>query len=181
MAQRPNVLCAGGCGNMLWSGVKSAGPGKQTCQPCRRVRNGLAPGEPARERLCEEVGCEELHLARGLCSSHYRKTRRALGEEVDLRVGRVGGNSARRARHYGAAYEWVDRVSIFDRDGWVCGLCAEPVDPTLSYPDPQSASVDHIVPLVRGGGHVAANTQCSHLACNWAKGAREEASRGLAV
>lgn len=33
-------------------------------------------------------------------------------------------------------------------------------------------SVDHIVPLARGGSHSADNVQSAHLLCNLRKGAR---------
>jgi len=43
------VLCAGGCGRMLYSGPGSLPEGQRTCQPCRR-------GQPApygrRTRVC---------------------------------------------------------------------------------------------------------------------------------
>lgn len=58
---------------------------------------------------------------------------------------------------------------IFERDGWTCGLCDTPVDPLLSHPDPLSASLDHVVPIAKGGGHVRANVQCAHLRCNLSK------------
>lgn len=55
---------------------------------------------------------------------------------------------------------------VYDRDGWTCGLCRLPVDPGLAWPHPMSASVDHILPLSRGGSHTLANAQCAHLSCN---------------
>lgn len=61
---------------------------------------------------------------------------------------------------------------VFERDGWVCGICAEPVDPTVAYPGRLSASLDHIVPLSKGGSHTRANAQCAHLGCNSKKGNR---------
>lgn len=78
--------------------------------------------------------------------------------------------NARRARERGALVEKFDRVEIFERDGWICGICNEPVDPGLAHPDPMSASLDHIVPVSRGGKHSRANTQCAHLTCNVRKG-----------
>ncbi|NOV98223.1 5-methylcytosine-specific restriction endonuclease McrA [Isoptericola halotolerans] len=81
---------------------------------------------------------------------------------------------ARRARVLGAEFEVFDRVEIFERDGWVCGICDEPVDRGIAWPDPMSPSLDRVVPIARGGSHTRANTQCSHLTCNTAKGAREE-------
>jgi 5-methylcytosine-specific restriction endonuclease McrA len=61
---------------------------------------------------------------------------------------------------------------IFDRDGWVCQLCLEPVDPTLRYPDTMRVSIDHIVPISKGGHDTRDNVQCSHLRCNISKGNR---------
>jgi 5-methylcytosine-specific restriction endonuclease McrA len=59
---------------------------------------------------------------------------------------------------------------VYERDQWTCGLCREPVDPLLPWPDPMSASVDHIVPLSRGGEHSLDNVQSAHLSCNCRKG-----------
>lgn len=62
--------------------------------------------------------------------------------------------------------------SIFDRDRWVCGLCGRKVDSRLKYPDPNSVSLDHIIPIAEGGGHTRRNVQCAHLLCNRQKGAK---------
>jgi hypothetical protein len=59
---------------------------------------------------------------------------------------------------------------VYERDQWTCGLCRLPVDPGLKWPHPMSASVDHIVPLSRGGDHMLTNVQCAHLNCNSRKG-----------
>ena len=61
------------------------------------------------------------------------------------------------------------RTQIGDRDGWVCQLCFEPVDPTLEYPHPRSQSLDHKTPISKGGAHTRENCQISHLVCNVAK------------
>jgi len=80
-------------------------------------------------------------------------------------------NKARRIRLVGVEYEYISRAVVFDECGWICGLCDQPVDPDLKWPDPRSASLDHIVPLAQGGGHVRANTQLAHYDCNSRKGA----------
>jgi len=36
----------------------------------------------------------------------------------------------------------------------------------LSHPHPLSASIDHIIPLSRGGTHVEGNVNGVHLRCN---------------
>lgn len=75
----------------------------------------------------------------------------------------------RRERMQQAGFEVFDRREIFERDNWTCGICGEPIDRTLAHPDPMSASLDHVVPIVAGGGHTRANTQASHLICNLKK------------
>ena len=52
----------------------------------------------------------------------------------------------------------------------VCGICGQPVDMTLKSPHPMSPSIDHIIPLDKGG-HPSdlANLQLAHRACNRAK------------
>ncbi len=40
------------------------------------------------------------------------------------------------------------------------------------HPDPKSASIDHIIPISRGGGDVKANVQLTHFSCNIAKNNR---------
>jgi 5-methylcytosine-specific restriction endonuclease McrA len=71
-------------------------------------------------------------------------------------------------------YEEFQDVEIFDRDGWICQLCGTPVDRDLKWPHLWSKSLDHIVPLSKGGHHVRANCQLAHVTCNVRKGDREE-------
>lgn len=50
-----------------------------------------------------------------------------------------------------------------------CGICSEPIDYKVPYPDPMSAAVDHIIPLARGGVDEASNCQPCHRSCNRTK------------
>ena len=52
----------------------------------------------------------------------------------------------------------------------VCGICGKPVDFSLKYPHPMSATVDHIIPVSKGG-HPSdiSNLQLAHRCCNRAK------------
>lgn len=49
----------------------------------------------------------------------------------------------------------------------ICAICGKPVDKSLKYPHPLSATVDHIIPIDRGG-HPSdlANLQLAHFCCN---------------
>lgn len=49
----------------------------------------------------------------------------------------------------------------------VCAICGRPVDMSLKSPDPMSATVDHIIPVSKGG-HPSdiGNLQLAHWICN---------------
>jgi hypothetical protein len=81
-------------------------------------------------------------------------------------------NAERRARILGAFVENVEPLAIFERDKWTCQICLGPIDKTLRFPDPMSASVDHVIALALGGTHEPANVQAAHLRCNISKGGR---------
>lgn len=49
----------------------------------------------------------------------------------------------------------------------ICGICGKPVDKTLKSPHPLSATVDHIIPLDKGGHPTdLSNLQLAHRCCN---------------
>lgn len=83
-----------------------------------------------------------------------------------------------RAMLYGVPYTHVSRASVFRRDGWRCQLCGHKVlrkskrNKTTKRLHPRTASLDHIIPMVKGGPHEEANVQCACLSCNVRKNAR---------
>lgn len=49
----------------------------------------------------------------------------------------------------------------------ICGICGQPVDKSLKYPAPGSPTIDHIIPISRGGHPYALeNLQLAHFRCN---------------
>lgn len=69
-------------------------------------------------------------------------------------------NSRRRyALLAGATVEKVDPSAIFERDRWICQLCGKRVVRGQQ-------SLDHILPLSKGGTHASANVQLAHRSCN---------------
>jgi hypothetical protein len=65
----------------------------------------------------------------------------------------------------------LNRFSIYVRDNWTCGFCGKKVDRTKKAPHPQSPTIDHIVPLAKGGTNEPTNLQCAHWFCNVSAGA----------
>ena len=64
-----------------------------------------------------------------------------------------------------AAYERNRKKVMLTQD--VCGICGRPVDKSLKWPHPLAPTVDHIIPIDKGG-HPSAieNLQLAHAACN---------------
>lgn len=125
-----------------------------------------------RDKSCTVEGCDRPLRARGMCSKHYRRWERAAGRVPNEPWSdrRRAAYHKRRAMKKGVDAESVVALDVYERDGWQCGVCGGDVDPALSWPDPLSASLDHVVPLSRGGAHNYANVQLAHLVCNERKG-----------
>ena len=49
----------------------------------------------------------------------------------------------------------------------ICGICGKPVDKSLKYGDPMAPTIDHIIPIAKGG-HPSdiENLQLAHWTCN---------------
>lgn len=62
--------------------------------------------------------------------------------------------------------EIIDRVLVYEGDNWTCQLCGEFVDKQHRWPHPLCGSLDHIIPLSRGGTHERKNVQLAHFICN---------------
>lgn len=152
-------------------------------------------GEEARERSLSQVKARASEFkvigqprqwvdgeCKG-CGTRFVASKAAswLSHYCSETCGNRDARARRRARKRQAWVEDVWRPILFERDGWTCQLCGDPVDPDLKYPDDQCATVDHIVPLNMGGKHSYANTQLAHALCNALKGDREAGSMMFAA
>lgn len=66
--------------------------------------------------------------------------------------------------HYGQLEKNRKRIYATQK---VCAICGKPVDFNLKYPHPLSPTIDHIIPLAKGG-HPSDidNLQLAHRCCN---------------
>ena len=72
-------------------------------------------------------------------------------------------------RYRMSSKDWIDpkvRVEIYERDGWVCHLCDEPVDRVADFNDDFAPSLDHLLPRSRGGSDEPENLKTAHRLCN---------------
>lgn len=84
---------------------------------------------------------------------------------------RYGNKHRSRARRHGVAYECVNRVKVFERDGWRCQVCGRRTPKRLQGTICDTApELDHRVPMAMGGAHTYENCQLACRRCNIAKG-----------
>lgn len=149
-------------------------PVKSLAQVYCSSRCGGAATRDNSSKSCSELDCIRPVRARGLCSMHYKRFMRANGaaweSDSEWSDRRRSNYHKRRALKRKLPADDIRPLDVFERDGWVCGICAAPVDRDLQWPDEMSASLDHVVPLSRGGHHVLSNVQLAHLGCNIRKG-----------
>lgn len=77
-----------------------------------------------------------------------------------------------RALKRGSNHETYTEAYIFERDGWICQFCGRKINKRLKWPNPLSKSIDHIIPLSKGGDDSPINVQAAHLRCNIMKQAQ---------
>lgn len=79
------------------------------------------------------------------------------------------GRFRRRTRMKNVRYEVVTLDQVISTHGPDCHICSESIDFKLEWPHPLSKSMDHIIPIAKGGTHVLANVKLAHLTCNQRK------------
>lgn len=98
----------------------------------------------------------------------------ACARKKNHRKNRMNGYSKshrHRARKYGCEYDGtVTLKRLIKRNGLRCGICGGTCDPNdhswTDYFGAMSPTIDHIIPLSKGGGHTWDNVQVAHAICN---------------
>jgi 5-methylcytosine-specific restriction endonuclease McrA/ribosomal protein S27AE len=163
-------LRCGGCERaFIARSTRAAGHcGRLDCVNAVRMLRKRGPLVP---RKCKE--CGEEYAPKSLRQSVF----------CSAACSRSGGKSSsngmtyrQRAARFGVAYEPVGRLKVFIRDGWRCMICGGKILRRKNPNHPKAPSLDHRVPMSRGGSHTYANVQCAHRQCNSIKSANN--SRG---
>ena len=75
--------------------------------------------------------------------------------------------SPNRADHTWAKAQYQKAKKIIFASQSCCGICGRPVDFDKVFPDPWSPTLDHIIPVQKGGDPASLeNLQLAHLQCN---------------
>ena len=145
--------------SIIWKQKRAAALPDRDCEYCLEP---IPTSVRAGARHCSVV-CQQAHWY----LDNAEKLRARTAEWNKTHDGkRRAYRHARRAAMYCAPYERFDAWEIGDRDGWICNLCNRSIDRSRAHPDPMSKSIDHVVPLAKGGSHVRDNVAITHLVCN---------------
>lgn len=157
-------LCGGPTG--YW---KHRAPASPTCNQCRvdsgyrarkarrAVERGVARRRNAAKRLGQALpqldrifiqgacaSCGEVFVAQGVrtafCSPECSRTGRPKPPRPPRSVSRF----ANMPKPHGGRIPGAVRRVVYERDGWRCQLCGDPVAKRLHYLDPLAATLDHI-------------------------------------
>lgn len=125
-----------------------------------RKREGAPPRMVERVAACDGCGAEftAKHPSARWCSTKC--------------ANRFWGGVRARQRGVLSSARYTDR-EIFERDNWICHICREPVERTGDRLHPMGATIDHMVPISRGGTDEPENVATAHWLCNRKKGARQ--------
>lgn len=180
------VPCAA-CGKLVEK--YPSGKRKATCsQRCRYVitygrdisegREVVGPvpkvSPPAKQSATPRL--RFVGVACGWCGERFIFDLRITGTVARFCSRRCGKASHKQARGQ-FSISPVRRLAIYERDGWTCQLCGDPVDRALGPSDAWGATLDHIecqswtlVP-----DHSEANLRLAHRMCNSVRGDRDDA------
>lgn len=160
------------------------GQAKFCSKYCGEVARGQRLVEPLVPRICALPGCGQGFQPRRdmdrCCSEKHGKLLYNRESRADGRQKPPPWSDARRDRYHrrralkkaASTGEPVLFAAIAERDGWRCCLCRKRVSPAIKWPDSMSPSLDHLVPLSKGGAHDPSNVALAHLGCNTAKNNR---------
>ena len=131
----------------------------RVCEVCGEqytLRERMQNGDT---RYCRDNGC---------CSKECLKKRARKAQKIRERGYR---NHKGRARKYGCAFDSsVTLKALIKRNGLRCAICGEMCEPDdhgwTDHTGPKHPTIDHIIPMSKGGGHVWDNVQVAHAICN---------------
>lgn len=162
MPRRPDLPCAS-CGRLLWRGTTSLPEGEATCQECRRAARQHGTVVMYNKGGCR---CQDCRDALAAAQRAYSAERQRQGRPL----------KKARSKNRGNRYDLdkAQRQAIYDRDGWTCQLCLEPVDRTAHWNDLRAATLDHIEPqsVALIPNHSPDNLRLAHRICNARRGNR---------
>lgn len=155
------------CGRHFGRRLDEAEFCSRQCQSKARLR--VTRPERHAQKACAHCGKTFVPIYGARRTKHCSQLCRDAVNSASLSACRKEAKQRRRARLRGAYIARFSHRSIFERDGYICKICGQPTERSRRVPHPQAPTLDHIIPLSRGGEHSPANTQCACFICNSVK------------
>jgi 5-methylcytosine-specific restriction endonuclease McrA len=193
---RPQKYCGEKCRSRAMY-VQWRGPVEvRHCVVCMGIIRSTAKRHFCSRRckcLADSLSCTRAYKARkheqlpcGVCGKGFtpiKRNARYCGARCQYRALMLDPRHRSRLRAHGDKRRALKRGAscgvmiipeqILQRDNWTCQLCGVKTPQSLRGKRVDNApTIDHIVPLAKGGSHTADNLQCACLRCNRRKGAR---------
>lgn len=154
------------CGALFTAQASNARICSDACRKRECAEKRKAAHRPDRVcRQCRATFAVQYGEKRRFCSDICRKAAEAQSKKQVRHKAKHRG----RARFHGVAYEPISLRRVLIRDGWKCGICCKPISRAAKWPDLMCPSLDHVVPMSKGGPHLYANVQAAHFMCNSVK------------
>jgi hypothetical protein len=161
------------CSALFWPWADGAAHARKYCgSTC--VRSAMATAQRQRERPPSAPKPIKTYpiLKCQWCLVEFQSTGHRL-KYCSARCQQVSNWRRKKARRRGATGILPATPEIYLRDGGICQICKKRVPRHRKFPHPQFATLDHIVPITKGGTNDAVNIQLAHFRCNTAKGPRQ--------
>lgn len=164
--------------------INCAGVNRSKCEGVRQSEyvHELAGDEFLDETLtCQECGREFTRHEYMINSKRTNRIKKWVPtfccRDCMIRASNRSGRAYRRRRERKLTYKAIPLKALVKRDGGICQICGEPVDSTDGWYDERDIfhigrnypTVDHIIPLTKGGDNTWDNVQLAHQHCNSAK------------
>lgn len=64
----------------------------------------------------------------------------------------------------------IQAIIVFEMHAWTCFICHKPINKYLRLPNWMAATIEHALPISKGGTHTWDNVYPAHYRCNLDKG-----------
>lgn len=162
------------CGNVIERSNSTIRKGNVCCEYCKEKQQQKIDLQNERIKLMRFlIAYKELKTPKicAICGAeYYSQSPNSKYCSNKCKRKNKGASVRRRCRKYNVYYDpQVKAQDVFRRDHYICKICGlecNTQDDKWGYTGPYSPSVDHIIPLAKGGTHTWDNVQCVHIICN---------------
>lgn len=160
------------CGNIIERAMSTARQKNIECEYCKEAKQLQ---EARQKMMCFFYALSDAKTPKtcAYCGKQFYSSSPTKKYCSDICKKKSKGNRSSyrsRCRHYGVYYDTsVTRTKVLERDKYKCQICGKECDKndtSWGFSGPDFPTLDHIIPLAKGGTHTWNNVQCACGMCN---------------